>query len=562
MSSMFNTLGLLPELVQAVEAMGFEQPSPVQQAAIPPLLEGRSVVAQAQTGTGKTAAFALPMLQRLQPGVDAVQALIMAPTRELAVQDAEATRRMAGKTRARILTVYGGAPYAPQIRALERGVDVVVGTPGRLLDLIRRGVLNLTQVSMLVLDEADEMLEMGFIEDVETILAQMPAERQTALFSATLPDAIRKLASRYVVDAVEVKINPQQLTVAETEQRCCFIREDQKLDALTRLLEVEDVKSALVFTRTKVRSQEIADTLNRQGIPAEALHGDLNQSRRESVLGRFRSGAVRLLVATDVAARGLDIDDVTHVINFDVPADVEDYVHRIGRTGRAGREGIAITFLTPRERSKARQIEAYTRQSIEEIRVPTRTDLLARRDERFMAQITELLGKGSIDHERAVISSLAETSFDLMDIAAAAIKLARAGEAPLPAEDILPVEKRRPRAEERHANPVADRSTRPIRRDRRGNAAKSFSREQRPTETGMVRLWMNLGNAQGIKPGDIVGAIAGETGIPGRAIGEIDIHRDHTFVDVAEKHVGKVLRASSGRYSLRGKPVLLKRADH
>lgn len=557
MSSMFDSLGLLPQLVQTVEKMGFEQPSPVQSAAIPALLEGRSVVAQAQTGTGKTAAFALPMLQMLQTGTNTVQVLVMAPTRELAVQVADAIRRMAGSSPTRILPVYGGTPISTQIRQLQRGVDIVVGTPGRLLDLIRRSVLDLTHVRMLVLDEADEMLEMGFIDDVETILAQVPAERQTALFSATLPDAIRKLAARYVVNPLEIKINPQHLTVAETEQRCCYMREDQKLDALTRLLEVEDIKSALVFTRTKARAQEITDTLNRLGVPAEALHGDLNQARREYVLGRFRSHVARLLIATDVAARGLDIEDVSHVFNFDIPQDVEDYVHRIGRTGRAGHKGTAITFLSPRDRIKVRQIEAYTRQSIQEIHIPTRADMLARRDQRFMEQIIELLGNGSISHERAVISQLTDTSFDLVDIAAAAIKMARANEAPLPQEDIVFVEKRRTNTYEK---PTRE-SARPARRERSGSAAGALPREQRQPESGMVRLWMNLGNAQGVKPGDVVGAIAGESGIPGRAIGEIDIRRDHTFIDVSEKHVGKVLRASGGRYSLRGKPVLLKLAD-
>ncbi len=582
----FETLGLLPELVQVVDILGFEQPTPIQQAAIPALLGGRNVVGQAQTGTGKTAAFALPLLQKLaelekQPGKAAVKALVMAPTRELAIQVAEATTRMAQNSKLRVLAVYGGQPYHVQVRQLERGVDVVVGTPGRLLDLLRQEVLDLSQVQYLVLDEADEMLEMGFIEDVEAIMAQVPEERQVALFSATLPEAVRKLADQYVSDPERIAINPSRMTVAETEQRLVRVREENKLEALARILEVEEVKSALIFARTKARAQELADALIERGYPAESLHGDLSQARREFVLNRFRQHAITLLVATDVAARGLDIENVSHVFNYDVPGDPEDYVHRIGRTGRAGRKGVAITFLHPRERRRLSEIEAYTRQKISETTIPTREEIQARRDERFIQRLYEVMIQETPDRELAMVTRMMDMGVDLADLAAAAIQLARAGESALPVgemnEPVFRSEQARPSRtihvsrKQISAGPAADggkypRSRKPVDGEKpAGNAKQGWReassdrprREKRPQEVGMVRLRLNLGDAHGLRPGDVVGAIASEVGIPGRAIGAIDIHREHSFVDVSEKHVRQVLKASSGQYLLRGRPVML-----
>ncbi len=568
MSLAFENLGLQHALVQAISQLGYEQPTPIQQSAIPVLLEGHDVVGQAQTGTGKTAAFVLPMLQQIEPNAGYVQALVLTPTRELAIQVAEATGNMASQSRARILAVYGGQSYQIQTRQLKRGVDVVVGTPGRLLDLINQKVLDLSQVHYMVLDEADEMLEMGFIEDVETILKQVSSERQTALFSATLPEAVRSLAERYLNNPQKIAINPKRLTVEGIEQRCCVVRENNKLTALTRLLEAEDVKSALIFARTKARTQELSDELNRRGITAEALHGDLNQSRREAVLQHFRQHTVSLLVATDVAARGLDIDDISHVFNYDIPQDCEDYVHRIGRTGRAGRKGIAISFFTPRERRKQNQIEAYTRQKINETPIPSREEILKRRDERFLQRLTEQLGHGSISRERALIAALEDTSFDLVEIAAAAIQLARANEASMPLDEIVEpvVDRKRRKRAEGEAAPANKYGKKGARKDYLEHSGKNDTqprRRRQPTgEPGMVRLLLNLGGAHGVRPGDIVGAIASEVGIPGRAIGEIDIRKDFSFVDVAEKHVGQVLKQSSGRYFLRGKPVMLKLANN
>ena len=587
MASQFEKLGLNPQLVQAVEKLGFETPTPIQMSAIPALLNGRNVVGQAQTGTGKTAAYALPMLQGIEAGKKVVQALVLTPTRELAIQVAEAISSMASTSSLRAMAVYGGQAYYIQVRQIQQGVDVVVGTPGRLLDLIRQKLLDLSQVRYLVLDEADEMLEMGFIDDVETILAQVPAERQIALFSATLPNAVRKLADRYVSNPQEIRINPSHITVAETEQRFCRVREDDKLAALTRLLEVEEVTSALIFTRTKARAQDLSDELIRRGYPAASLHGDLNQTRREYVLNRFRQRTITVLVATDVAARGLDIEGMSHVFNYDVPADPDDYVHRIGRTGRAGRKGIAITFLTPRERGHLKVIESFTRQAMIDCPIPSRNDIIGRRDDRFLQRLTEQLGAGSISRERALIAKLSETSFDLVEIAAAAIRLARVGEPELAIDEIMAVP-----APEVKAARGKGRNNRVTTRDHAreydslramavsmdpGKGSKKTSRiparvwsgdaEPQPRgtkhqqESGMVRLRMNLGNANGIRPGDVVGAIASEVGIPGRAIGEIDIRKDYTLVDVMEQHVRQVLQQSTGQYQLRGKPVLLTLAN-
>lgn len=558
METPFESLGLNAPLVRAVEKLGYQQPTPIQVQAIPPLLEGRDVIGQAQTGTGKTAAYALPMLQKLRIGCRGIQALVLAPTRELAVQVAEAARNLAQHTPIRVLCVYGGQAYSIQVRQLERGVDLVVGTPGRLLDLIRQKWLDLSQVHTLVLDEADEMLEMGFLEDVETIMDHIPGDRQMALFSATLPEEVRTLAQRYLADPVKIAINPQQRTVSETEQYACRLREEEKTAALMRLLEVEEVKSALIFTRTKVRAQELADHLAGSGFEAEALHGDLVQARREMVLNRFRQRAVTLLVATDVAARGLDIDDVSHVFNFDLPQDGEDYVHRIGRTGRAGKKGMAVTFFTPRERSKLGLIEAYTRQKLRDLALPTVQDVQNLRDARFIERLTSRVSQSDMAHERALLSQLVDRGLDALDLAAAAVRLARSGENQQALIEIAKSSRR-----EVEVNPPAGKrsaragGTSRVRAGWQGQQQMPGAYGHRPLETGMVRLRMNLGETHGLRPRDVVGAIASEVGIPGQAIGSIEIREHYSFVDVAEKHVNRVLRESGGQYFLRGKPVML-----
>lgn len=558
MVSPFESLGLQIEFVQAVEKMGFTEPTPIQSSAIPLLLEGRDVIGQAQTGTGKTAAFMLPVLQRLEPSTGKAQALVLAPTRELAKQVADATVQLAQKTKVKVLAVYGGQSYTIQTRALDRGVDVVVGTPGRLLDLIKQKVLHLSHVKMLILDEADEMLAMGFIDDVELILKELAEEKQIALFSATLPQAIQKLANRYLKEPARLSVSPEHLTVADTEQRYCRIHEDNKLSALTRMLETEEVTSGLIFARTKARTQELADELIRMGFATDSLHGDLNQARREQVLNKFRQGQITLMVATDVAARGLDIAGVSHVFNYDVPADAEDYVHRIGRTGRAGKKGVAITLLTPKERGRLNQIQSYTKQPIHEFSLPSVDAVKARRDERLINRLSEQLLAGITSTERALVDRMSELGLSPVEIAVASIRLIRAGEGSISTKEI-----QEPAPESKYKRLEERRSGNDKQREKWNT--KTSGDQKKPArghqEQGMVRLWMNLGNANGIRPGDVVGAIASESGIPGRAIGEIDIRSDHTFVDVAEQHVKMVLKASEGKYRLRGKPVLLRLAD-
>jgi len=553
----FEDLGLAPEYLNSVEKLKYTEPTPIQLAAIPPLLEGRDLIGQAQTGTGKTAAFMLPLLQRLNQNMKGVQALILAPTRELAKQVTDAGKALAGKTSHKILSVYGGQSYSIQLRALERGADVIVGTPGRLLDLIHQKYLNLSHVTMLVIDEADEMLAMGFIEDVELILNELSVNRQVALFSATLPERIRKLSERYLNNPVKVTINPKAVTVAEIEQRCYRVREEAKIAALTRLLEIEDVSSALIFTRTKAKAQNLSEDLLRIGFAADSLHGDLNQSRRELVLNRFREGAVKILVATDVAARGLDIANVSHVVNFDLPAENDDYVHRIGRTGRAGKTGIAISFITPRERNWVNQIQSFTRQPLRENTLPTVVEVEQKRAERMMDRIAGQMLAGANSNEKALINRLIERGFDPGAIAVGAIRLLRANEGQINVIEIdLPKEEKTAKGKPRN------HSKQPAQAWPKSYAADNRSTGKRHSdEDGMVRLWMNLGNTNGIRPGDVVGAIASESGIPGKAIGAIDIQKDHTFVDVMEQHVGVVLRSSEGKYKLRGKPVVLRRAD-
>ncbi len=548
MTTEFQAFALHPALMQAVDELGYESPTPIQARAIPALMSGRDVLGQAQTGTGKTAAFALPMLHALETegARGSVQGLVVAPTRELAMQVAQAIYEYGRHRGVRVLAVYGGQSYTHQIGRLQRGVDIVIGTPGRMLDLIRKGVLDLSGVRYLVLDEADEMLSMGFIEDIEAILSETPPTRQTALFSATLPEPIRRLADRYMSTPEAITINPKRLTVAETEQRYYVVNEEDKLAALTRLLETEVMTSALVFTGTKVRASELADALFARGIQAEALHGDLSQPARETVMNRFRRGQIAVLVATDVAARGLDIDDVSHVVNYDLPFDPEIYVHRIGRTGRAGKKGVAITLATPRDRRRLQEIEAFTMQPISRAKLPTAADILARRDAQFLLKMGGQL-ESELSNEYTLVAQMMAAGHAAEDIAAAAIRLARAQEQQRPIEEIKEV----PVRQQQHRAKFEDRpEPRPTRAPRRKGER----------EPGMVRLWLNVGEAHGIRPRDIVGAIAGETGIPGRAIGAIEIHPQQTFVDVAEQHAGQVLHKMK-HWKVRGRVVVLKASD-
>lgn len=553
MTTEWTSLDLHPELVQAVAELGYAAPTAIQSAVIPLLLAGQDVIAQAQTGTGKTAAFALPILQSLKAGSTHVQSLILAPTRELAMQVASAIHGYGRHRGVRVLALYGGQPYERQIRRLQRGLDVVVGTPGRLLDLIGQSALDLSHVRNVVLDEADEMLSMGFIEDIEAILAETPQDRQTALFSATLPAEIRRLAESYMSEPQSVRIIPDQLTVAGLAQRYYLVNEADKLAALTRLFEFEDVSSALIFVRTRADTGELASELTARGFPAEALSGDLSQDAREQVMQRFRRGQCAVLVATDVAARGLDIDDISHVFNYDLPLDAEVYVHRVGRTGRAGKTGIAITLATPREQWRMRRIEAFTRQPIERGALPSEADILQRREARLVEQMETWLRRGRSRREREMAMALVEAGHDLLDVAAAALKIARAEEKQRPIAPLSEVEELRPRPEFRDARPWSRREDRRTGRDaqprheRRRDGSQSTNLPiTHSHEPGMVRLTMSAGRTQGIRPNDVVGAIAYHANIPGHTIGAIRIQEDHTLVDVPQQYVAQVLAKGDG----------------
>jgi ATP-dependent RNA helicase DeaD len=556
MSNTFATLGLRDDLVRAVEELGYEQPTDIQQSAIPPLLEGRDVLGQAQTGTGKTAAFALPMLEKIDFDLPAVQGLVLAPTRELALQVAEAIEQY-GKFRVvKVVAIYGGSSYSRQIRGIRDGAHVVVGTPGRIIDLIERGALDFDDIRYVVLDEADRMLDMGFVEAVETILSKMTTDRQTALFSATFPENVLRLSRQYMQNPFSIRLERKAMTVAQIEQRYYLVYEEDKLAALSRLIEVEDVKSALIFTRTKIGAAHLAEALIARGYPVEAIHGDLTQDARETVMRRFRQGLVTTLVATDVMARGLDIESVSHVFNQDIPYDPEDYVHRIGRTGRAGREGVAITLVTPRERRLLHTIEQFTRQPIPRAVLPTREKVMETRNSRFVQHVEHMLSTHEMDSERAVVAQMISDGFDPVEIAAAGMKMARQVEALRPIQDIRDI------ASERRDRPPSDRGRRGERfgddRERFGGDRRS-GRSRTGREAGMVRLTLDLGRADGVQPGDIVGAVASEANIPGKSIGAIDIEGRRTFFDVREEHAERVLQAA-GRIQLRGQPVRITRA--
>jgi ATP-dependent RNA helicase DeaD len=550
MTTEFTSLNLRDELVQAIIGLGYSEPTPIQAAVIPIMLEGADVIGQAQTGTGKTAAFALPILHTFTPQRH-VQALILAPTRELALQVADSITAYGKHLDVRVLAVYGGQPYGPQISRLNRGVDIVVGTPGRLLDLIQRNALNIKQVRTLVLDEADEMLNMGFLDDVETILAETPAERQTALFSATLPPRIRALAKRFMRDPQPVTIKRDTLTLVSTEQRYYLVHQSDKTNALTRLFEVEPIRSALIFARTRAETSSLANELVVRGIPAEAIHGDLDQRAREAVLSRFRSNQLKVLVATDVAARGLDIEDISHVFNYHLPDDAEMYVHRIGRTGRAGKTGVAITLVAPHEKRRLREVEALTKQPVTRLELPTVGDIHRHRENEVVEKMKIWLGRGRYKRELEMVQELMEAGHDPLDIAAAALKIARADE------------KHRPIAEIEEAK--SDRREKEFGRDKRresqapgeaaGGGGSSRRRLESPArgasgtshEEGMVRLKLNKGREQGVRPNEIVGTIAFHANIPGSAIGKIRIEDKHTFVDIPEDLVEQVLK-HNGNY--------------
>jgi len=545
----FATLGLGPELLESVAALGYEEATAIQREAIPPLLAGRDVLGQAATGTGKTAAFALPLLQRIGPAVDdksVVRGLILVPTRELAMQVAEAVHKYGRKLGTRVLPIYGGQSMQQQLRALSRGVDVVVATPGRALDHIRRGTLNLATAQTVILDEADEMLDMGFAEDLEAILGATPPDRQTALFSATMAPRILAIAKRHLRDPIRVTIAREVPVAGEApkvREVAYVVQRRDKVAALARVLDMEDPTSTIVFCRTRTEVDELTETLGARGYRAEALHGGLSQEQRDRVMRRFREGTSEILVATDVAARGLDIENLSHVVNFDVPASIDAYTHRIGRTGRAGREGVAITLAEPREHRMLRNIQQVTKRKIPIESVPTVHDLRAHRLELTRDALEELIEAGGLDAYRVVVESLAE-EHDLLDLAAAAVKLADQSRDGADDEREIAVV----------APPPIEAPTRPF--IARTPGPNDGPPRERPVNVG--RIYIGLGRKANIRPADLVGAIANEAGLTSREIGPIQIGDNFSLVGVPADSVDRVIGALRSA-TIRGKKMLVRR---
>ncbi|GGW80120.1 DEAD/DEAH box helicase [Alteromonas halophila] len=521
----FNDLNLPQPILQALEKVGYEKPSPIQAESIPLLLAGHDLLGTAQTGTGKTAAFALPMLANIDAEAKLPQLLVLAPTRELAIQVAEAFQVYASfSKKIKVLPIYGGQAYDNQIRQLKRGVQVVVGTPGRVIDHIKRKTLDLSALKFLVLDEADEMLRMGFIDDVETILSHAPTERQTALFSATMPGPIKKITERYLKSPKQVKIASKVSTASTIRQRYCQVAPHHKLEALTRIMEVEAFDGMIIFVRTKTATVELSDKLAARGFDVEPLNGDIPQQGRERTVDKLKQGKIDILVATDVVARGLDVERVSHVINFDIPYDSESYVHRIGRTGRAGRSGEAILLISHREKRLLFSIEKTTKQPIEAMPIPSITQLNETRLNRFKQAVSEAVSDASLESLMPVVEQLKEENEVAPEtLMAALLKLAQ-GDEPL-----LLKESDRP---DLHSKPPRDSRDKPRRdgKERRPKAAKGKSKP----EAGMQRYRIDVGHAHGAKPGNIVGAIANEANISSKHIGAIEIYDNFSTVDLPE----------------------------
>ncbi|GAC1421969.1 MAG: DEAD/DEAH box helicase [Candidatus Velthaea sp.] len=538
----FSALGLDPALIGALTALGYEEPTAIQREAIPPLLAGRDVLGQAATGTGKTAAFALPMLQLVaknRADTPVVRGLILVPTRELAMQVAEAVHKYGRALGTRVLPIYGGQSIGQQLRVLSRGVDVVVATPGRALDHIRRETLDLKYIQMLVLDEADEMLDMGFADELDAILAAVPAERQTALFSATIAPRINAIAKRHLKNPELVTIAREMAAPGEAprvREVAYVVQRRHKVAALARVLDMESPTSTIVFCRTRTEVDELTETLNARGYRAEALHGGLSQEQRDRVMRRFRDGTDEVLVATDVAARGLDIDHVSHVVNFDVPSSPDAYVHRIGRTGRAGREGVAITLAEARENRLLRNIEHVTKRKIAMEIVPTVHDLRARRLELVRSSLEEALNGDGLEKYRGIVESLA-ADHDVLDVAAAAVKLADEADGSAKDEEDIPT-----------VALIAPREPRTF----------APSGPPRPRATGVTRIFVGAGRQAGIQARDLVGAIANEAGVGSRDIGAINISDRFSLVEVPEQEADKVVRALRAT-TIRGKKPLVRR---
>ncbi len=525
MTIRFNEMELQTPILRAIEELGFEEMTPIQAQAIPVVLEGGDIVGQAQTGTGKTAAFSIPILQKVDPKMKALQAVILCPTRELAIQVSDEIHKFSKFMHGiKVLPIYGGQDITRQIRALKAGVQIVIGTPGRVMDHMRRKTVKFDKVSMIALDEADEMLNMGFREDIETILKEMPEDRQTLLFSATMPQPIMEIARTYQKNATLVKVVKKELTVPKIEQYYYEVRPKNKVEVLSRLLDMYSPKRCLVFCNTKRQVDELVTALSGRGFFAEGLHGDLKQQQRDRVMSSFRNGKAEILVATDVAARGIDVDDVEAVFNYDVPQDEEYYVHRIGRTGRAGRNGRAFTLVVGKEVYKLRDIQRYCKTKIKIMPIPSVNDVTAVKAEKILDRINDLMESEDLSKMISLIETkLNESDYTALDVAAAFLKMAMGSD-----------------------NQVEEQ------------AVPDFG--DTGAEQGMVRLFINLGKKQNIRPGDILGAIAGETGMPGKLIGSIDMYDKYTFVEVPREYAADVIQVMK-ESKIKGKSINIEPAN-
>lgn len=559
----FDELQLDERIIRAITEMGFEEASPIQAQAIPVAMEGRDMIGQAQTGTGKTAAFGLPLLQKVDPKVKKLQAIVLLPTRELAIQVAEEMRRFAKFIHGvKVLPIYGGQDIVKQIRSLKDGTQIIVGTPGRVMDHMRRKTIKADHVLTVVLDEADEMLNMGFLEDMETILSQLPQERQTLMFSATMPQAIAEIARKFQKDPVTVRVIKKELTVPKVTQYYYEVKPKNKVEVMSRLLDMYAPKLSIVFCNTKRQVDDLVQELQGRGYFAEGLHGDLKQVQRDRVMDSFRNGRTDILVATDVAARGIDVGDVEAVFNYDIPQDDEYYVHRIGRTGRAGREGKAFSLVMGKEVYKLRDIQRYCKTKIIPQAIPSLNDITDIKVEKILDQVQEVLNDTDLTKMVNIIEKkLMEEDYTSMDLAAALLKMSMGDES----EDIIDSFETARSLDELDSFGRGSSRGRGRERSSYGNRRKGADRAAVDYVLGegdekMARLFINIGKAQRITPGDILGAVAGESGIPGRMVGSIDMYDGYTFVDVPGRYADDVLKAMT-HAKIKGKNIHVEKAN-
>ena len=552
----FDELELNDKILKAVKDMGFEAASPIQAKAIPLQMEGKDIIGQAQTGTGKTAAFGIPLLQKVDPKNKKLQAIALCPTRELAIQVAEEIRRLAKYMHGvKVLPIYGGQEIGKQIRSLKDGTQIIIGTPGRVMDHMRRKTVKFDQVHTVILDEADEMLNMGFLEDMETILSQLPEERQTVMFSATMPEAIARIAKNFQKEPETVRVVKKELTVPKVAQYYYEVKPKNKVEVMCRLLDMYAPKLSVVFCNTKRQVDELVEALQGRGYFAEGLHGDLKQAQRDKVMNSFRNGRTEILIATDVAARGIDVDDVEAVFNYDIPQDDEYYVHRIGRTGRAGREGKAFSFVVGKEVYKLRDIQRYCKSKIVPQAVPSLDDITAIRVDKILEEVSHIINTSDLSGLINVLEKkILEEDFTSMDLAAAMLKMAMGEDAEESIEDFRPA---------RSLDDLDDygRGKNSRGRGQNGGGRRGGREYGRGRDRGnMTRLFVNIGKSQNIRPGDIMGAIAGESGVPGSLIGSIDMFDNYTFVDVPDDCADEVLKAMKN-VRIRGKNVRMEKAN-